>query len=153
MHWHLFSQKTNKMSTIIFPISNMKKPEVVNIKKCVQGDKLVDVGAVAGLWLCRSPTTRNWPDFMSPLCYCSSPLSWDLSASPTCTNSCLYFSLHSSFFGCNWLIAAHRVFSCSMRTLSCSLRDLVPWPGIEPRPLLWEHGVLTTGPPVKSLPS
>ena len=26
------------------------------------------------------------------------------------------------------------------------MRDLVPWPGIEPRPLHWERGVLTTGP-------
>ena len=30
--------------------------------------------------------------------------------------------------------------------------DLVPWPGIEPRPPLhWECGVLSTAPPVKSL--
>ena len=35
-------------------------------------------------------------------------------------------------------------------TLSCSVRDLVPWPGIEPGPLHWEHGVLPTGPPEKS---
>ena len=27
---------------------------------------------------------------------------------------------------------------------------LVPWPGIEPEPLHWEGGVLTTGPPGKS---
>ena len=35
--------------------------------------------------------------------------------------------------------------------LCCSLWDLVPWPGIEPRHLHWEHGVLTAGPPGKSL--
>ena len=29
-----------------------------------------------------------------------------------------------------------------MWTLSCSMWDLVPWPGIEPGPLLWELGVL-----------
>ena len=29
--------------------------------------------------------------------------------------------------------------------------DLVPWPGIEPGPLHWQHGVLATGPPGKSL--
>ena len=29
--------------------------------------------------------------------------------------------------------------------------DLVPGPGIEPSPLYWERGVLTTGPPGKSL--
>ena len=33
----------------------------------------------------------------------------------------------------------------------CSMWDLVPQPGIEPVPLHWEHGVLTTGPPGKSL--
>ena len=39
------------------------------------------------------------------------------------------------------LIVAHRIFRCSMWTLSCSFQtlsfsmcDLVPWPGIEPRP-------------------
>ena len=36
------------------------------------------------------------------------------------------------------------IFSCSMRTHSCSVWDLVPWPGIEPRH--WEHEVLATGP-------
>ena len=35
----------------------------------------------------------------------------------------------------------------SMRTLSCGMRDLVPWPGIEPSSLHWECGVLVTGPP------
>ena len=34
--------------------------------------------------------------------------------------------------------------------LSCSMWDLVPWPGIEPRPLRWEQGVLATGPRGKS---
>ena len=29
---------------------------------------------------------------------------------------------------------------------------LVPQPGIEPVPLHWEHGVLTTGPAQKSIP-
>ena len=35
--------------------------------------------------------------------------------------------------------------------VSCSKQDLVPWPGIEPRPQAWERGVLATGPPGKSL--
>ena len=26
------------------------------------------------------------------------------------------------------------IFSCSMQTLSCGMWDLVPWPGIKPRP-------------------
>ena len=34
--------------------------------------------------------------------------------------------------------------------LSCGMWDLVPWPGIEPWPLHWEHGVLATRPPGKS---
>ena len=47
-------------------------------------------------------------------------------------------------------VAACRIFHCSMQTLSCSMWDLVPWPGIEPGPLHWECGVLATGPPGKS---
>ena len=84
------------MTTIIIPISSMKKLEGVKIKKCVQGDKLVDVGAAARLQLCKGPTTTNWLDIMPLLRHCSSPLSFGLIASPPCTNSCLYFSLHSS---------------------------------------------------------
>ena len=43
------------------------------------------------------------------------------------------------------------IFSCCVWALSCSVWDLVPWPGGEPRPLHWECGVLATGPPGKSL--
>ena len=32
------------------------------------------------------------------------------------------------------LVEACGIFSCGMRTLSCSVWDLVPWPGIEPGP-------------------
>ena len=34
------------------------------------------------------------------------------------------------------LVAAHRIFClcCGMQVFSCSMRNLVPWPGIEPRP-------------------
>ena len=35
------------------------------------------------------------------------------------------------------------------RIFSCGIWDLVPWPGIEPRPLHWELRVLATGPPGK----
>ena len=31
------------------------------------------------------------------------------------------------------LIVTCGIFSCSMRTLSCGLWDLIPWPGIQPR--------------------
>ena len=49
------------------------------------------------------------------------------------------------------LVVACGVFSCDMRTLSCSTWDLVPWAGFSPSPLHWELGVLTTGPPGRSL--
>ena len=39
------------------------------------------------------------------------------------------------------------VVACELSGGKC---DLVPWPGIEPGPLHWEGGVLTTGPPGKS---
>ena len=43
-------------------------------------------------------------------------------------------------------------FSCSMQALSCSMQDIVSQPGIElPGPLDWEHRVLATGLPGKSL--
>ena len=48
------------------------------------------------------------------------------------------------------LVAAFRIFSRGTRTLSCSVWDLVPWPGMEPTPLHWVHGVLATGLPGKS---
>ena len=38
-----------------------------------------------------------------------------------------------------------------MRTVSCGMWDLVPWPGTEPGSLRWDLTVLTTGPPGKSL--
>ena len=41
--------------------------------------------------------------------------------------------------------------SCGTRELRCRMWDLVPGPGIEPGPLRWEQGVLTTGSPGKSL--
>ena len=46
------------------------------------------------------------------------------------------------------LVMAHRIFDlrCGMLTLSCSVWNLVPSPGIKPRPMHWKHGVLATGP-------
>ena len=38
-----------------------------------------------------------------------------------------------------------------MPGLSCGMRDLGPWSGMEPGPLRWERGVLATGPLGKSL--
>ena len=42
------------------------------------------------------------------------------------------------------------IFVLACGSFSCGLWDLVPWPGREPGPLPWEHGVLATGPPGKS---
>ena len=47
-------------------------------------------------------------------------------------------------------VAARRIFSCDLHALSCSMWELDPWPGIEPRPLHWKHGVLASRPPGKS---
>ena len=52
------------------------------------------------------------------------------------------FNIYLFIWLCQVLVATHRIFSCSMW-------DLVPWPGIEPRPLHWGHGVLHTGLPGK----
>ena len=39
------------------------------------------------------------------------------------------------------LIMAHGILA------TCSVQDLVPWSGIEPGPLHWEHRISATGPP------
>ena len=68
----------------------------------------------------------------------------------------LFFYLCSCcLFSCADLSCSTQDLSSSLqiRTLSCGVRDLVPWPSIEPRPLHWEHGALATGPPGKSLSS
>ena len=36
------------------------------------------------------------------------------------------------------LVVACGIFSCGTQTLSCSMWNLVPWPGIKPRPPAWE---------------
>ena len=66
-----------------------------------------------------------------------------------------FFFFEYLFIWLCWiLVATHGIFSCSMRTLSCGMWDLVPWQGVEPGPpvLGCLHGsVLATGPPGKSL--
>ena len=47
-------------------------------------------------------------------------------------------------------VAACRIFSCGRWTLNFSMWDLVPWPGIEPRPLAIGAQSLNRGPPGKS---
>ena len=45
-----------------------------------------------------------------------------------------FFKKYLFLFICLCLVAAHRIFvELCMWTLSCSMWDLVPWPGIEPR--------------------
>ena len=43
------------------------------------------------------------------------------------------------------------VFYLAASGLICSMKDPVPRPGIEPKPLCWEHGVLAPGQPGKFL--
>ena len=46
----------------------------------------------------------------------------------------IYLFLNSYLFGCaRSFVAACGIFIAVCGTLSCSMRDLVPWPGIEPR--------------------
>ena len=40
----------------------------------------------------------------------------------------------SSLWHMESLVSAYGIFSCGMQTLSCSIWDLVPWPGSEPGP-------------------
>ena len=46
----------------------------------------------------------------------------------------LFFFKKISIWLCQGLVLAHEMWSCSPRTLSCSMGDLVPRPGIEPWP-------------------
>ena len=49
------------------------------------------------------------------------------------------------------LAAACGIFLSACGIFHCCMWDLVPRPGIEPRPLCWKLGILATGPPGKSL--
>ena len=62
----------------------------------------------------------------------------------------LIFLKNICFYLCVYLTVPG--ISCCMRTLSGSIWDLVPWPGIEPTPSVLEGRVLTTGPSVNSSP-
>ena len=42
---------------------------------------------------------------------------------------------------------------CGTQDFNCSMWGLVPQPGMEPRPLRWELGILAAGPSGKSLVS
>ena len=44
---------------------------------------------------------------------------------------CTSLQLHT---GSQIFVTASGIFSCSVRTLSCGIWDLVPWPGIKPKP-------------------
>ena len=58
----------------------------------------------------------------------------------------LFFFLNIYLFNWLWsvLVVACRIFSCGMWTLSCSMCDLVPWPGIKLGPWHCMCWVLTT---------
>ena len=53
------------------------------------------------------------------------------------------------FFSCG-MWTNFLVVTCEHLVVAC-VQDLVPWQGWCPGPLHWEHGVLPTGPPGKSL--
>ena len=57
-----------------------------------------------------------------PLCTC-----FDIY--PLFFNICFYLFIQL----CQFLVAELRIFSCGMKTLSCGLWYLVPWPEVEPR--------------------
>lgn len=89
---HLLLRKTNEISTIIVPFSNMRKLKVETIKKFVQGNRASRCWSCSWTLAPKGPTTTNCLNIVLLLCLCSSPLDFGLSASPTFTNSCLYFS-------------------------------------------------------------
>ena len=80
----------------------------------------------------------------------SMPLNWRCFPWPP-ISVYLFFSLFTSLavpgLSCDtWNLPSllqHANFGCGMW-------DLVPWLGVELRPVPWEHGVLSTGPPRKS---
>ena len=53
-----------------------------------------------------------------------------------CTLWCVFFFFlnYLLFWLCQVLVVAQGICRCGLWALSCSLWDLVPWPGIEPRP-------------------
>ena len=63
-----------------------------------------------------------------------------------CLNSLLSIALFLKMF-----LLWHWAFVVAYRIFSCSMWDLVPWPGITPRPLHWELRIFVTGSPGKSL--
>ena len=46
------------------------------------------------------------------------------------------------FWLCQASVVAYQAFAVASRVLSCSTWDLVPWPGLNPGPLRWEHEAL-----------
>ena len=67
----------------------------------------------------------------------------------------LLSDLHSLFFWlCRLFVVAHGIFDLPVacKIFRCGVWDLVPWPGRWDLGLLhWEHVVLATGPPGRSL--
>ena len=65
----------------------------------------------------------------NPTLVLSRPLLWIIHCD-------VFFNIYFYLFIwlCQVLVAAFGIFSCSIQTLSCSMWDLVPWPGIEPGP-------------------
>ena len=66
----------------------------------------------------------------------------------SCFADSFFFFFKLLFIG---LHGESSIFPVACTIFSCSMWDLVPWPGIEPRPPALELGVLASGPPGKSL--
>ena len=52
---------------------------------------------------------------------------------PSAGSTSFIIFIYLSLWLCWVLVAACRIFSSGMQTLSCSMWDLAPWPGTEPR--------------------
>ena len=92
----------------------------------------------------------------------TAPLSSSCRVSPTTTcfqspetHACLCalwgFAFSKKYLATLGVSCAMQDLHCSMRTLSCHVWALVPWPGIEPELPALGLGVLATGPPGKYL--
>ena len=117
---------------------------LVQFSRSVLSDSLQPHEAQHARPPCPSPTPRVHSDSCPASQWCHPAISSSVVPSSSCPQSLpasesfpmsqlFAWGGQSTGVGCHWLL------------------QLVPWPGIKPRPLHWEHGVLDTGPQGKSL--
>ena len=121
-------------------------PNVMAFGRCLGLDKVTRIGPPDGIgvlpvkwlsliWLFATPRTAA---HQAPL---SSIVSWSFFKSMSIESVMLS---HHLILWCHLLLLP---LARGMQTLSCSLWDLVPWPGIKPRPPAlesWSLSLLTT---------